>query len=112
MDKETIKKAIEELKKSKRKFNQTYDLIIVLKNLNLKKPEEQVDFFQQLHFSSGKKIKVCGLVGSELIGQAKEVFDTAIVDDDFPKYVKDKKAVKKLAKEHDFFVAQATIMPC
>jgi len=72
MDKETVKKAIEELKKSKRNFKQTFDLIFVLKNLNLKKPEEQVDFFQLMHFATGKKIKVCGLVGSELIGQAKE----------------------------------------
>ncbi len=111
MDKETIKKALEELKKaSKRNFTQTFDLIVVLKNLNLKKPEDQVDFFQALHFPA-KKAKVCGLVGAELAGQAKEVFDTAINVDDFPKYVKDKKGLKKLAKEHDFFVAQANIMP-
>ena len=111
MDKESVKKALEELKKSKRKFNQTVDLIIVLKNLNLKKPEDQVDFFHQLHFSIGKKIKLCALVGSELSGQAKELFDTVISIDDFPKYAKDKKGLKKLAKGHDYFVAQATIMP-
>jgi large subunit ribosomal protein L1 len=111
MDKESVTKALEELKKGqKKKFNQTVDLIIVLKNLNLKKPEEQVDFYQQLH-SVPKDVKIAALVGPELAGQAKELFDTTISVDDFPKYVKDKKLLKKLAKEHVFFVAQATIMP-
>jgi large subunit ribosomal protein L1 len=112
MDKETVKKALEELKKSnKRNFKQTIDLIIILKNLDLKKPEEQVDFFHQMHSNFGKKTKLCALVGPELYAQAKELFDTAILVDDFPQYAKDKKVIKKLAKEHDFFVAQATIMP-
>ena len=112
MDKETVKKILEELKKSqKRNFKQTVDLIIVLKNLDLKKPEEQVDFFQQLHFSPGREIKLCALVGPELGSQAKECFDTVVISDDFLRYAKDKKMLKKLANEHDFFVAQATIMP-
>ncbi|MBR9691513.1 50S ribosomal protein L1 [Candidatus Woesearchaeota archaeon] len=112
MDKETVKKSIEELKKSnKRNFKQTFDLIIVLKSLNLKKPEDQIEFYHQMHYSVGKQIKICALVGPELAGQAKELFDTTIHIDDFPKYAKDKKLLKKAGAEHDFFVAQATIMP-
>ena len=79
--------------------------------LNLKKAEEQVDFYHLLHHSPGKDIKICAFVGPELAGQAKEVFDEAIHVDDFPKYQKDKKGVKKLAAGYDFFVAQANIMP-
>jgi len=113
MKKEDLLKSLKELKEKseKRNFNQTIDLIITLKNLNLKKPEDQVDFFQSLHFPVGKKVKVCALVGPELIGQAKEVCDVAISVDDFDKYAKDKKAVKKIAQECDYFVAQANIMP-
>ena len=112
MDKANIKKTIEELKNSsKRNFKQTYDLIFVFKNLNMKKPEDQVEFFQLMHFGTGKQIKICGLVGSELLTQAKEVFDTTISDEEFVKFSKDKKALKTLSKKHDFFVAQATIMP-
>ncbi|MBW2977833.1 hypothetical protein KY331_03235 [Candidatus Woesearchaeota archaeon] len=112
MKKEDILKSLKELKEKseKRNFNQTVDLIITLKNLNLKKPEEQVDFFQSLHFPVGKKVKVCALVGPELIGQAKEVCDAAISVDEFPKYAKDKKAVKKITQECDYFIAQANIM--
>ena len=113
MKKEDLLKSLKELKEKseKRNFNQTIDLIITLKNLNLKKPEDQVDFFQSLHFPVGKKVKVCALVGPELIGQAKEVCDVAISVDDFDKYAKDKKAIKKIAQECDYFVAQANIMP-
>jgi len=65
----------------------------------------------QLHYSKGKNIRVCGLVGPELLEQSKKAFDTTINVDEFERYQKDKKLVKKLASEHDFFVAQATIMP-
>jgi len=111
MNKEDIKKSLDELKAlPKKKFNQTVDLIVVLKGLNLKKPEDQLDFYHLLHSTPGKEIKIGGFVGAELIDQAKEVFDEAILVDDFPKYAKDKKAVKKLISKCDVFVAQGNIM--
>ncbi|MEE9525648.1 MAG: hypothetical protein V3V78_03530 [Candidatus Woesearchaeota archaeon] len=112
MDKETIKKTLDELKAlPKKKFNQTFDLIIVLKGIDLKKTDNHIDFYHLLHHNPGKDVKICALVGAELISQAKEVFDEAILVEDFPKYQKDKKAVKKLVAGCDFFVAQANIMP-
>ena len=104
-----IKQAIKEARTSKkRKFNQTFDLIINLKSLNMKNPDHQLDLFIPLHYTS-KKNSFCALIGPELQEQAK-VFEQVILADDFDKY-KDKKILKKLAKKHDFFVAQATIMP-
>ncbi len=113
MDKNTISEVLKKVKESskERKFTQSYDLIVNFKNLDLKKTENHVDFFTNLHHSKGKKIKVCALVGPELKPSAKANCDNVIDDHDFPKYNKDKKAVKKLAKEYDYFVAQANIMP-
>ena len=110
MNKESILKALEQLKKEskERKFKQSIDLIVALKDLDFKKLDNQVDFFITLHYSTGKKIKVCALVGPELGDEAKKVFDHIILQDDFGKY--DKKKTKKLAKQYDFFVAQANIM--
>ncbi len=105
---EAIKKAREDSKK--RNFNQTFDLVINLKDLNLKNPDEQVDVFTQLPHNKGKKIKVCALVGPELKPEAEANCDLTIDVDSFPKYAQDKKLVKKLAKEYDFFIAQANIM--
>tara|TARA_Y100000310_G_scaffold269548_1_gene282825 strand:- start:2595 stop:3386 length:792 start_codon:yes stop_codon:yes gene_type:complete len=113
MDIKNLLKTITELKKTSptRKFPQTYDLIINLKDLDLKKPDHQLDFFANLHYSKGKPIKVAALVGAELIKQAKEVCDSAYLSDEFGEVAKDKKVLKKIASEHDFFIAQATVMP-
>jgi large subunit ribosomal protein L1 len=104
----TIKK-VKELS-PKRKFKQTYDLIITFKHLDLKKPEHQVDAFVQLNHPRGREVKVCGLVAPELKESSKKNCDFTVDVDEFDKYAKDKKLTKKLGNEYDFFVAQANIM--
>jgi large subunit ribosomal protein L1 len=113
MDKEKLKLALSKVKEcsNKRNFIQSIDLIVTLKDFDLKKSENQIDMFVSLHHSNGKKIKVCGLVGPEMKGVAANDLDFAIDVDDFEKYSKDKKLLKKLAEDYDFFVAQATLMP-
>jgi large subunit ribosomal protein L1 len=113
MKKEDIKKTIEELKKNstKRNFKQTYDLILIYKGINVKKPDQQLDFYIQLHNGLGKEIKVCALVGPELLENAKQNCTKTISLEEFEEYARDKKLLKKLARDHDYFVAQATIMP-
>ena len=112
MDKEQIQAAIAKAKdiSGKRNFKQSFDLIINLKGLDLKKPEHQIDAFITLPNARGKKVKVCALVGAELEAQAKGIFDSVISSDNFDKY-KDKKGVRKVANSFDFFIAQANIMP-
>lgn len=92
----------------KRNFVQSFDLIINLKNINLKKPEESVDLSLNLPNEIGEKIKICALVDKELAEKA-EIFDKVIKKDDFGKY-KDKKILGKLASDYDVFIAQANIM--
>lgn len=110
MNDQELRKVLEELKQdTSRKFTQSIDLIIALKELNLKKPEEQVEFFAQVHKTLGKKRKIAALVGPEMADEAKKVFDTVITSDQFEKLTK--KEMKKVASEHAFFVGQANIMP-
>lgn len=111
MNKEDILKAVKKTREAskKRKFSQTFDLIINLQQLNLKKPEENVNTFIVLPQGKGKKTKVCALIGKELATQAKEVCDKAILKDEFTKYT-EKKKLRKLAQEYDYFVAQANLM--
>ncbi len=112
IDKKNILTAITELKKNskKRNFIQNYDLIITLKNLDLKKPEQKVDFYTVLHHSKGKKLKIAAFVDMQLYESAKKVFDLVLLPEEFEKYT-DKKSAKKLAENYDYFVAQANIMP-
>lgn len=111
MDKKAIEKTLEEAKKNskKRNFEQTIELIINLKELDLKIPEHQVEFFTTLPYPQKKNV-ICAIVGPELADQAKQHADKVITPDKFPIYIQDKKAVKKLAQECDFFIAQANIM--
>ena len=110
MEKENIKKVLEELKKNskKRKFKQSYDLIINLQGLDLKKPDQHVDFYANLHYGKGKKLKICAFVGPEMSEEAKKVCDLTINVDEFNNLTK--QAIKKIAGEHDYFIAQANIM--
>ena len=113
MDEKKIIESLKALKSEskKRNFEQKVDLIVLLKDLDLKKPDNHVDFFTNLHFARGKKIKICALTGPELHTEAEKSCDFAIPQTDFKKYQADKKLAKKLAKEYDFFIAQADIMP-
>ncbi len=110
MDKKSILSAIKELKEKskKRNFNQSFDLVINLKGIDLKKPEHKIDNFLTLTYGVGKKIKVAGLVDKELSKESKEVLDKVILKEDFPKLTKQE--IKNLANQHDFFIAQSTIM--
>lgn len=110
MDKNSILTAVLNLRKAtkKRNFNQSIDLIINLKDLDLKKPEHKIDIFLTLPAGVGKKIKVAGLVDKELSAESKQVLDKTILREDFQKLTKQQ--IKKLAGDHNFFVAQANIM--
>ncbi|MFH1770110.1 MAG: hypothetical protein ABH828_00985 [archaeon] len=109
MDKKSIIQALDKLKKDskKRNFSQSVDLIVTLKDLNLKNVNDQVDFFITLHHSVNKKTKVCALVGTELADECKKVCDETITQ--FDAY-KEKAKSKSLAKKFDFFIAQASLM--
>lgn len=109
VDEKQIKEAVAQLQDKKRSFTQSYDLIISLKDIDLKKPEEHVEFFLQLPNTHSKKKVVCALVGPEMIDDARKEMDKAIQQADFDGMKKPE--IRKLAKECDFFVGQANIMP-
>jgi len=97
-----LKKALEELKKSKeRKFNQTVDLIVNLQKFDVRK--SQINLFLKVPH----KIKNKRVVGF-LESQNKNI-DT-IIPTEFNKY-RDKKELKKLVNKYDFFISQASLMP-
>ncbi len=108
MDKQQVKTALDELKQfPKKKFSQSYDLVINLKNLVTK--QAPIDLFVTVPHSKGKKIKIAAFVDQQLAAQAEQFCDLVIREPDFQKY--DKKKIKELAQSYDYFIAQATLMP-
>ena len=102
MNKENIIKAIEELRKNeKRKFDQSIDLLINLKNFDIKR--ESINLFLTLpHKVKEKKI-------AAFLNKRSNAIDT-IAKAEFDSY-KDKKKIKRLVKEYDFFISHASLMP-
>lgn len=113
MNKQEVLSTLKKIKETspKRNFKQSIELIINLKSLNLKRQESQLNIYASMPFSWGRTSSVCAFVGPELKAHAEQAFSETVTSDNFPKYQQDKKLVKKLAKRHDFFVAQANFMP-
>jgi large subunit ribosomal protein L1 len=103
---ESIKQARE--KSKERKFSQSFDLIVNLKEFDVKK-ESKVEDFITLPNGRGKSAKVCALVGQEMKNNVKAC-DEVVFTDNFDTY-KDSRKVRKLARKYDFFIGQANIMP-
>lgn len=111
MEKKQILDSVKKLREisKQRKFSQTIDVQINIQKIDIKNPDNKIDLFLQLPHGKGKAPKVCALVGKELATKAK-IFDKVITHDQFATFTKDKKALKKLAREYDYFVAQANLM--
>ena len=111
MDTQKILEALKKLKEGKkRNFKQAIDFAIVLKEVNLNSPEGKIDEFFVLPVNRGKKVKICAFVDKDISTDARNVFDKAITKEEFGKYAGNKKDIKSLAREYDYFIAQATIM--
>lgn len=104
----TVLRTVKE-KGPSRKFTQSVDLVINLKDIDLKKTDQQLDLYVTLHYPYGKEVKVCGLVGPELFDEAKNFCHHVIRQDEFASLTP--KDIKQLAKDYDYFVAQANVMP-
>ncbi len=109
MERKDVAKALEELKKQpKRKFAQSIDLIINLKNFSVK--SNPLDFFVSLPHPRGKEVKVAAFVDRGLAEQAAGHCNLAVREDNFQDYA-EKAKLKKLAQGHEYFIAQANLMP-
>ena len=101
---EKFTKAIEALKADKSKeikFDQTVDLIINLKEFDVRRQAFNL-FIQVPHKIKDKKI-------GGFFEKDSKVID-AIRKDNFGKY-KERKDIRKLIKSYDFFIANAKLMP-
>jgi len=104
---EKLKRAREDSKK--RKFNQTWDFSINLKGVDLKKPEHRFAIDFVLPEGRGKDSKIV-IFADASINEAKKSADLVITRDDIPSYAKDKKKLKELANDYDWFFGEISLM--
>lgn len=115
VEEEALVRAIEEAKKlsKKRNFKQSVELIIKLRDVDLKKPENRLTTSVALpHVPPEKRAKICVFATGDLALKAKEVgVEGVILREELEGLSGDKKKAKELAKKYDFFLAQPDLMP-
>ena len=98
-----LAEAIPHLRTDKpRKFSQSFDLVVNLKNIDLKKPENRFAKEVQLPNGRGKEISV-GIISDRISG--------AITKTDLEAIAADKKKVGELIKNYEFLLCEAPLMP-
>ena len=107
---DAVKEAKEQAKP--RNFTQSIDVIINLKDLDVRKPENRFSEEVALPNGRGKEIKIGVIADGELALAAKNAgIDVVISKEDLQEFGKDIKAAKKVVNSVDSFIAQADMMP-
>ena len=114
MVEQELKIAIEKMKKDSpaRKFVESVDIAINLKDINLQDPSKRFQMDVRLPHPLEKEIKVCVIgEGSHLV-EAESAGAARIVNkDELDNISREPKLAKKLAQQYDFFIATASLMP-
>jgi len=112
--KDEVARALGELRQNlvKRKFSQSIDLVVKLREVDLKKPENRINETIPLPNPPDKPLKICVIASGDLGTRAKTAgADMLVSRNDIENLGKDKKAARRLAQEYDFFIAEAPLMP-
>jgi large subunit ribosomal protein L1 len=108
---EAVEKILEESKKLDRKFKQNIDVVINLKNVDLSIPKNRVDEEIILPNGRGNEAKIALFASGELAVKSKKYVNLLIKPEEIEDLSKNKKKFKKIADTHDFFIAEAPLMP-
>lgn len=94
-----------------RNFTQSIDVIINIKDLDVRKPDNRFSEELALPNGRGKPINIGVIADGELAVSAKNAgIDLVISKEDLEELGKNRKQAKKLAGSVDFFIAQADMM--
>jgi len=115
LDQKTIITAIKEVKEKskKRNFTQSVELILNLKDIDMKSSEGRIQERIELpHPSPEKPNRICVIATGELALKAKRAkADLVIGKDELEGLAGRKKDLRKIANEYNFFMAEAPLMP-
>jgi len=107
---EAVKQALE--KSPQRKFSESIDLAINLKNLDMNQPQNRMDEEIILPNGIGKPIKIAVFAKGETAQRAKGAGADYVFDpEEIAALGEDKARAKSLAEEVNFFIAEAAYMP-
>ena len=106
---EVVSEALE--KAGERKFSETVEVSVNLKDLDLSVPKNRLEDEIPLPNGRGKTVKVAVFGSPELCQKVRGVADLVIPSNQLDDFAKDKKSAKKAVNGVDFFLAEAPLMP-
>jgi len=115
LDKKTILTAVKEAKEKskKRGFTQSIELVLSLRDIDMKSPEGRIQERIELPYSPPEKPnKICVIASGELALKARRAkADLVIERAGLEGLAGKKQELRKIANEYDFFIAEAPLMP-
>jgi large subunit ribosomal protein L1 len=114
LDQKTILDAVKEAKEKseKRNFNQSVELVLNLKDIDMKSSEGKLQEIVELPHSPAKQNKICVIASGELALKAKRANADLVVERaELEGYAGKKRDLRRIANGYDFFIAEAPLMP-
>jgi len=114
LDRKTLLDAVKEAKakSGEKKFVQSIELILDIKEIDMKSPEGRIQQVMDLPHATGKPNKICVVASGELALKAKQSeVDKVLEKADLEALAGKKKELRKLANNYDVFLSEAPLMP-
>ncbi len=110
---ENVEKAVREAIEGspRRRFKQSVDLTVVLKDVDLKSPQGRIREIVFLPHPPRKHVKVCVVADGDMALKAKEVADRVLGREDLQAMMGNRKAAKKVAEFCDWVLVKTDLMP-
>lgn len=110
---ENVRQLVQEARKkaAKRNFTQAFELVLTFKELNPKQPLNLNEVIFLPH-SFEKKPKICVIASGDLALRARNLGADLVIDsEELDRLANQKRAIRKIASNYDFFLAEASLMP-
>jgi large subunit ribosomal protein L1 len=114
LDQKAIVDAIKSAKEKseKRNFDQSVELIINLRDIDMKSSEGKLQEIVELPYAPEKQNKICVIASGELALKARKAnADLVIERAELEGFAGKKRELRKIANAYDFFIAEAPLMP-
>ncbi len=113
LDQKTIQAAVKDVKEKseKRKFNQSVELVLRLRDIDMKSPDGKIQEIVELPYAPAKPNRLCIIASGEMALKAKKAnADLVIERAELESLAGKKRELRKIANGYDFFVAETPLM--
>ncbi len=108
---EAVKEAKTRARAKPRHFTQTVEVAVNLRDIDLRKPENRFKLEVMLPHGRGKDVKIAVIADGAVAEAAKRLGLDVITGEQLEELAKNPREARKLAKNYDFFIASAPLMP-